>query len=232
MKKYFLSLVVIFALVSCSSDDAQEAPVINAPIKQSEIIGVWTDGDYFMSFHDNHYFAAYLRSNYLESGLYGYNMSDDTNNQIISISSNGFNEKSSFQIVEHNDSMLTIKMLEPNTFTQTLHKSDIMPTSENHILYGKNYNSKWSNTDTTTVQTQFVNGNTAIRTSQHKDANSQLYLRYFFYGNRLYYKTYVGGYGNIPTQKDWGGPISNGVSVWELYFDSNEEILSHKVIKQ
>ena len=231
MKKVFLSLVAI-VLLSCSSDyDVQEVHVIDNPIKQSEIVGVWTDGDYFMSFNDNQYFAAYLKNDYFESGLCRYDITDGVENPKISISSNGFNEKSSFQIIKHNDSVLVIKMLEPNTFSQTLHKSDIMPTSENHILYGKSYNSRWSNTDTTTVRTQFVNGNTAIRTSQHKDANCPLYLRYFIYGDRLYFKTYAHEIGKQIAESDWGGMLNKGVSIWELTFNLVEEISSHKVIR-
>lgn len=201
MIKYFLSLVVIFALVSCSSDDTQEAPVINSPIKQSEIVGVWTDGDYFMSFNPDGYYAAYLVKDYLDCAEYSLpleikkgELSVIQEDSIIETHGKVFKQYSIIHVLEVNSTMMKINIVTPQNISMILHKTDRTPATHNYSLVGQTYNG-----------IKFIDEYTAIMTADSSDLN------YILYDNRLYLK-------------------GQNISVLELIFDTSGNVISHKVI--
>lgn len=176
MKKCFLSLVVIFALVSCSSDDGQEAPVINNPIKQSEIVGVWTDGDYFMSFNPDGYCASFLPNDYLSCGTYTLpveikegELHFHQEDSIIEV--RGHFGYSIIHISEINSTTMKVNVVPYQDVSTTLHKTNSTPAEHNTSLVGRTYNG-----------IKFIDEYTAIMTADSSDLN------YILYDNRLYLK--------------------------------------------
>lgn len=200
MKKICLLAILIFVLASCSSDDQQEPAVINHPVKKSELIGVWADGDYFMSFGEDDYFAAYLSEDYLACGAYELPMEIKENelytqieDSIIVIRSKHFKQYSIFQVLEVNNTTLKVSVIPQYSISLTLHKINQQPATYNPALVGKSY-----------MGITFADEYTANQESKT--------LQYFLFNNRLYLYDMM------------------HISVWDLSFNSNGEISSHKVI--
>jgi hypothetical protein len=72
MKRILLfCLFIAFVVAACTDDDTSKEPrIINKPIRPSEIIGVWQNGDYFLSFGEDGYYTAYLPEQYMNFGNY------------------------------------------------------------------------------------------------------------------------------------------------------------------
>lgn len=176
MKQIFLSLITFFVLSSCSSDDPQEPATINNPIKQNEIVGLWADGDSFVSFNSDGYYAAYLADDYLESGTYKLPMEIKEGelhvhqeDSIIEI--RGCLGYTIIQVLEINSNTIKLNFVKNQNNQITLHKTNRTPVTHIISLVGQTYNG-----------IKFVDEYTAIA------ADSTSNLNYILYENRLYLK--------------------------------------------
>ncbi len=233
-------MLMALCFSACSSDDQQVPTIINNPIKQSEIEGVWTDGNSFMSFNTDGYYAAYLENNYLGCGTYTLPMAIKEGelhihqeDSIIEIG--GDFGRTIIHVLEISDKTLKVNLVLPQSISMTLHKTADEPLSMNqNQLCDKRYEFKWAENDTASIKVFFLDENTAIMTSNHKDADvNPLFLRYILIGNKLYFVTYLLTIGELPTGIYWNGRLGNGnISIWELSFGADGNIESHKVIIQ
>lgn len=176
MKQIFLSLITFFVLSSCSSDAPQEPATINNPIKQNEIVGLWADGDSFVSFNSDGYYAAYLADDYLESGTYKLPMEIKEGelhvhqeDSIIEI--RGCLGYTILQVLEINSNTIKLNFVKNQNNQITLHKTNRTPVTHTISLVGQTYNG-----------IKFVDEYTAIA------ADSTSNLNYILYENRLYLK--------------------------------------------
>lgn len=199
MKQIFLSLITFFVLSACSSDDQQVPAIINNPIKQNEIVGLWEDGDSFVSFNYNGYYAAYLTNGYLESGTYKLPMEIKEGelhvhqeDSIIEI--RGCLGYTILRVLKINSNTIKLNFVKNQNNPITLHKTNRTPATHCISLVGKTYNG-----------IKFVDEYTAI------SADNTSNMNYILYENRLYMKC-------------------DGISIWELTFDNDGNIISHIVI--
>lgn len=176
MKQIFLSLITIFALLACSSDDSQEPAVINNPIRQNEIVGLWADGDSFVSFNSDGYYAAYLADDYLECGTYELPMEIKEGelhvhqeDSIIEI--RGSLGYTILHVLGINSNTIKLNFVKNQNNPITLHKTNKTPATRTISLVGQTYNG-----------IKFVDEYTAIT------ADSTSNLNYILYENRLYLK--------------------------------------------
>lgn len=177
MKKTIpFAMLMALCLSACSSDDQQVPTIINNPIKQSEIVGVWTDGDYFMSFNPDGYYASFLPNDYLSCGTYTLpveikegELHFHQEDSIIEV--RGHFGYSIIHISEINSATMKVNVVPNQYISSILHKTDRTPATHNYSLVGQTYNG-----------IKFIDEYTAIMTADSSDLN------YILYDNRLYLK--------------------------------------------
>ncbi len=177
MKKIIpFAMLMALCLSACSSDDQQVPTIINNPIKQSEIVGVWTDGDYFMSFNPDGYYASFLPNDYLSCGTYTLpveikegELHFHQEDSIIEV--RGHFGYSIIHISEINSATMKVNVVPNQYISSILHKTDRTPATHNYSLVGQTYNG-----------IKFIDEYTAIMTADSSDLN------YILYDNKLYLK--------------------------------------------
>ncbi len=166
----------------------------------SELVGVWSDRNYFMSFGEDSVYAAYIAHDYLDCGTYQLpleikegELHIHQEDSIIETHSKHFKGYSIIHVLGIDATSLKVSVITQPSILLTLHKIDQQPATHNTALVGKSY-----------MGITFTDEYTATQESKK--------LQYFLFGKRLYLDDMA------------------HVSVWELSFDSSGEISSHNVI--
>ena len=217
MKQIFLSLTVIFALVSCSSDDSTNAPVTGIPINSSEIVGVWFSGDYFVSFDNKGFYSAFLDDYFIDSGKYDIN---SDNNIVYTL--NPITRKSTeYRVIAKDGNSLKTEIsytnIDGHQFkkTMTFTKSDKEAAKERNNLIGNSWEGLWYSDKGVQSYNIFISTyiNGSMTTESPLASTIPLTVIYVYLDYVMYYQLYT-------SQKDL--PVIHG---W------NDEANTNKVLK-
>lgn len=130
-KKLFLlvSLILPLAFFSCGGDDGEEvAPSSkedSSTLKVNDLVGVWRNGNYFISFSEDDFFTGWPAKSFLDRGDYTikgnvvsvYNpYFHRTNTYTITLSQDG---KSMSVLIDYYDAENNEKLSDTRTFTKT-----------------------------------------------------------------------------------------------------------------
>lgn len=137
MKKILFLLAMLPMMWACSSSGNDEP---EAPEKEEvlNIEGVWSNGDYFISFSSDGYYTSYSNAKFIDSGSYVFNKNDKS----VKCKNDYFGRETNIVVSLSNDKLtcnisstdvLGKKVNENITFTKT----DESPQGKNNVLVGK-----------------------------------------------------------------------------------------------
>lgn len=229
MKIYLMMIqiaVFLLGFTACSSDETQdEQQEINETKYDEEIIGVWSDGKYFVSFGSDGYYSAYIADDFIDCGK--YTISNVSNNGEYK-TDNFFGNTFGIDIVVSNyfsdiDTYLSISELTESTMkiaarytirypyksdyrSLTLTKTDNQPTIENHHYIGYSYSEKCTiDGHDATVTTTLSANNIGKMTADYEEVSRfPISLHYVYLGDTIYYQK------KIPNRQLEGLPIWYG----------------------
>lgn len=227
MKKAFFLVLVslsIFFLQACSDSDKDEPEPNDTP----SITGVWENGNYFVSFNNDGFYAAYVADKFIDNG--NYTQSKD----VVSCQNTYFNRNTTYTIKSISDTELKVDIaytdLDGNNQNKnmTFTKSTTLPATQRNILEGKLYT--WYSSLFETVRITFSTYNSGIKSATKKNvANYPLRFFYVYIGERLYYQILSDDSIQIPTIHSWTSYET--VECWKLSFSPNGSINNHEVIE-
>lgn len=233
MKKFYYSILTIIPLailsllfVSCGSDDddmTSRDSENNPKENNYSIVGVWENGEYFVSFDEDKFCSAYFDDEYIDCGTC------TQTEKVITCKNTYYSKKTNYTITNINATNIELRIEyeslngEKKSKLLSLTKnSDIEPAIKDHSLIGKsctslvwfggNNNSTWS----------FETYNTGTH-SMSSGAASKYPLRlfYIFINNKIYYQTFQTTQ-QMPTIGGWNPSIQ--VSTREVKFYSDGSI--------
>lgn len=244
MKKIFTLITLVMLFMACSSDDQQEPAVINHPIKKSELIGVWADGDYFVSFDSEGFYSVYIADNFIDCGDYSIQVPTSNNGEIKAdiffdghllgiIGHSHFStldKHINFAVDELTQTSMKIiafyTILQPyNNESKVLYltKTDKVPANKNHSFIDCSYSELCTidgkeTTSTISLETY----NTGLQTTDHEEASKfPIKLHYVYCDNTIFYQK------KIPNRQLESLPIWYG---WND--DDTGKVYSHTFIER
>ena len=148
MKKGLFAMVVLtLCIMSCEGDSNEFTPKEETPnykIHDGNIVGVWKNGDYFVSFSTDNFNSAVLSRTYLDEGI--YSVVGDT----IVVRNDYFSHSTKYVVESITSSSISLKIsyvdykgIEQKT-TGVFSKTNDEPCSKNHNLVGKSYYSMYA----------------------------------------------------------------------------------------
>ena len=231
MKKilFLMAMLPMILFTACSSDpdnggtddtDDNDTPSIN---------GVWENGNHFVSFGSDGFYAAHIADEFIDSGNYTQSKND------VSCENAYFNRNTSYTIKSASDKELMVDVTytdlngKSNNKTMTFSKSTATPASQNHSLNGKSY--IWYTSTFGNVTMTFNTYNSGIKSAAA--GNAAKYPLKFFYiyvGEKLYHQILSDNSIQVPTIGSWSTNY-NIVRCWKLSFNPNGSISGHDVIE-
>lgn len=194
-KNLFLFTITVFLLLaSCSkAEDDSTTDDSKNTISQSDIIGVWKSGDYFVSFSSNNYYIAYLSDIFIDSG--NYTISEN----VITCQNNYLAKTTTINIKVENNNQLTCQFTYTDgeginkTINITFDKSADSPTQSNHVIIGKSdtWKISWGNGGYSDVIGKYTTSNGGyeeILTGNLKGVKRDVY--YIYLHPFIYYQRY------------------------------------------
>lgn len=236
MKKFFIlvfALIISLGFISCGGDDKDEPTPTPEPEKEVSVVGVWEDGDYFVSFNSSGYYCAYLPDAFIDDGAYAYN----SGNKIITCTNLYFNrEETKFSIQSIIDNKITANVTYVNVYGQnktkslTLTKTTKQPTDLTHKLVGRSITYMADVFGNITLAFLVSNAGTQSCTK----GTASKYPLHFYYifkscDNKLYFH-YVRDQEQIPTIGGWGD--YELLHCWELIFNTNGSINHNNIFSK
>ena len=231
MKKYFLSLAVIFAMLSCSKDSEN---VNTPPVATSGITGVWESNDYFISFNDYNFYTAYIDDHFIDCGDYFF---DDE--MVVSCWNTYFYRKTTYTITY----LSTTKMDVDVAYTDiqgiawnkslSLTRTEKKAARKDNFLIGKSCELDFSQNVPAKVSYSFATYQTASKTTTHKNASKWPMSLFYIYCNKtLYYQQFNQQAGQVPQIEGWNTDEGTGiVTAWSIKENQDGSIVFDKKVK-
>ena len=227
MKKLlYLMLAFVFVFTACSSDESNIEESTNAnTFNPSEIIGVWSDGKYYISFGSDGFYSAYIADDFIDCGIYeiaastvgGEYKTDNYWGNIFLVGITGNSHFSDldtrFIIQELSDSTIMINVsytirypYKSDDRNLTLIKTNYQPVTQKHSFIGYSFSEKCIiDGKESNVTTIFSTYNTGQQSTDHEEAwKFPITLHYIYLENTIYYQK------KIPNRQLEGLPIWYG----------------------
>lgn len=230
MKKYFnvfVSLmVVLLAITSCSSDDddSPSKPATPEPRTYSEV-GVWENGNYFVSLSSDHFLTAYVAPNFIDCGTYSR-----SNANVITSTNSYYSKNTTYTIKSIDDKSMTVEISykdfrgEDKSKSLVLTKTDKTPTIKENPVSGKSYT--WLSDVFGNETYAFNTYNTGKQSCTKGSARKYpMDFYYIYFNNCLYYQTFNPAGTQTPSIGGWNVKADTGeISVDTVTFDRNGRI--------
>lgn len=228
MKKiYSYTIVVIsmlFLFLSCNKEGSEITDTKDEINIEDAIKGVWTCGDYFISFSSDNYCTAFIDYDFLESGNYIIKDKD------IIIHNKFRNKEHVYQIVKIDDKSIKLKMTyegryvdeKDKTKVLTFYKSEENPENENNPIIGRRfvYESTYFGVVTLSFNTSCLGVKTATKGTAKNYPLNILYV----YRNNTLYCIYYDTNRDAPSIGAWNPYIGYVYRYNNLEFSNNGNI--------
>lgn len=199
MKRLILLASVLIGLTGCGSDDEPKENTQN-PVKYS-VVGVWESDNYFLSFSEDGYCAAYIAEDYIDSGSY------TQNGNIIECNNPYFNTTAKYTITKRTNVQLDVDVVytdrrgkERNT-SISFTKTDKTPVIKDNPLVGKSVSSLSYGFGY--VSLSFNTHNSGIKSCTKIAEKYPMNFVYIYYDKKIYTQVFENP--NAPTIGGWGG---------------------------
>lgn len=195
MKQIFLSLAVIFALLSCSKDNNENGVNDNAPQQQVSLqppFGVWESDKFFLSLsYSGDFYAAYIDDTFIDCGSFKYDGSK------IECTNQYFNRRTTYMIKEYDGNNLKVDVTytntQGNTYSKTIsfRKSDKAASIKDAIT-GHSWSEQWWNNNMELFKTYSLTSYcSGISITDHKEASDYpMSLFYVYHNDTVYYQLF------------------------------------------
>ena len=226
MKKILFLMMVVAAMAACSDGDDGEGNNNGFNeggsqdlIDSCSIVGVWENGDYFISFGEDGFYAAYLNEKFMDSGEY-----EQKGNEVICKNLYKSTETKYEIKIDGNsmDANILYNLFEGGTQQEKIHftKSQNDPVEKNSPMIGKSHDRL---TSIGRCTMEFETYNTAIyHTNEIKPIKQDWY--YFYYNSRAFVQKFKPQ--NAALNSFYEGCNTGEVYIYEVEFDSNGQIES------
>ncbi len=228
MKKYFYNLLMTFisvsafTLFSCGGNDDEEEDVPAGTPKVQSVVGVWENGNYFISLSDDKFLTAYIGDNFIDNGT--YIVSPD--NKKITCSNTYYNHITNYDITSISDKQLNLDISYTDVFGKdhkkslNLTKSTKIPVSKDNGLVGKSYRYLTGNFGHVTYT--FSSYNIGSKSSEKTGmAKYPLIIHYIYFNGNIYYQEFTSSSSQVPTIGGWTTGVNAGeIIAAQVYFDS------------
>lgn len=229
-----LMLVVLTLplLAACGGDDSNNDGT--KPDNPSETkfspVGVWENGDYFVSFNNENFCCAYFEADYIDCGSYSIGDNIITCNNIY------YGKQTRYHITKITEVALEVKIeynsMEGKTLTKTMTFTKCTNKTapvKDHTLVGKSYSSLvWLGENNTSIWSfeTYYTGTHSMKSGAASKYPLGVY--YVFFDGKIYYQTFKTTQ-QMPTIGGWNP--STTVSISEVTFSSNGSISNISKIK-
>lgn len=225
MKKLAAILFILPLFLSCSSSDD---PVIPDE-KPRSIVGVWENGNNFISFNNDGFYSAYIADNFIDSGDYA------RVENVVSCHNTYFNRKTTYTIKTISDTKLDVDIsytdLDGNINKKEIEftKSTVTPASKINTLAGKSYTLQ--STYFGNVTRLFSTFNSGIKIATNGNAaDYPIKFFYIYIDDKLYFQSLRDNSIQTPSIGSWNTDY-NTVYCWKLSFRANgSSIYNHEII--
>lgn len=212
---------------SCSSSD-DSGNGNEDPKEVVSIVGVWENGDFFVSFDNEGFYSAYLDDIFIDSGDYSISGSS------IYCQNAYFNRTTSYIIKNVSETSIELSasyidvLGDSNNKDITFLKSSKVPASKNNSLSGKSYS--WYASSFGTIKMSFNSLNSGVKSAEKGSAaNYPLQFYYIFIDGCLYHQILKENSVQVPSIGSWTN--YNTVKGWKLSFAPNGGINGHELIE-
>lgn len=149
LKIWSMIMLVVMAqslMVACGDDgdDNNQPKPPTYKIHDNNIVGVWKNGNYFVSFSSDNFNSSILSTSYLDEGDYSVN--GDT----IIVRNSYFNHQTRYVVKSISEFSLNIEISyidylgKENIVNKNFTKTTDIPCSKSHNLIGKTYNASYA----------------------------------------------------------------------------------------
>lgn len=226
MKKYLLFLLTIasaFAVTACSSSSDDNT----TPKQETNIVGVWANGDCFISFNKDGYYIAYLNDKFIDSGSY-----TESDNSVIC--KNNYNNKTTkykiLKVGSELDVIVTYNNFEGNDVTETISfsKTTKTPSEKDNFLIGKSfsYETMYYGTVTNKFETHNIIYHTSNKGKSFKNVWYYIYLE-----PNIYYQKFIPTDKQYPTSTFMNDCNTGNVYIEKIHTSSNGDIYAMERVK-
>lgn len=223
-----LTLALLLTLVSCGGSDSKDEPGDN----KYDVVGVWGNGNYFVSFASDGTYVAYLGSEFIDGGSF----LQDKN--ILTCNNPYFNRNTVYIIksIENGDMSVTAKYIDVSGRSYekliVFKKSDKAPLLKEETLTGKDI--KWvsrMDINMVNITMSFNSYNSGVQTSTASSlAKYPIRFYYIFIGDKVYFQYLENTSGQTPTIGAWPDEY-NTVNCFKLTFGSNGDITDFEKVR-
>lgn len=221
MKRFLLVMAMMLSMVlftTCSKDDGVTDDSNEQEETEYSIIGVWEDGEHFVSFSENGFYAAYLNDKFIDSGEY-----ERDKNNVICVNLYK-NSKTEIKVSLDGEILKAVILYtqfngEKEKETRLLKKSDRIPAEKENPLIGKsvtNLNAYYGK-----CTAKFDTYNSATYSTEEAKPKVQNWY-YFYFDSKAYFQRFkpeLAGLSKFYEECDNGD-----VNVYKVEFDSNGQI--------
>lgn len=191
-----LLVVSNFGFTSCGGgdDNGIETPKPNEPVETKySPVGVWENGEYFISFNEDKFCCAYFVGNYVDCGSYSIN--DNT----VICNNAYYAKQTKYNIIKLTENTMEVNIEytsvkgEAQTKTMTFTKSkDKVAATKDHSLVGKSMTSLVYFGGSTNYSTwSFETYNTGTHSMKSGSAAKYpLKVYYVFFDSKIYFQTF------------------------------------------
>lgn len=229
MKKFLTLILLATLFVSCSSSDDDNEPNIPPIEKPQSIVGVWENGNNFISFNSDEFYSAYIADEFIDSGNY------TRVENVVSCENTYFSRKTTYTIKSISDTKLSVDISytdldgKVNKKTIEFTKSKTTPASKSNTLVGKSYTSLSQYFGNVTMT--FSTYNSGMKSASKGSAEKYpLKFFYIYIGNKLYFQILDDSSIQVPSIGAWTTDY-NTVKCWELEISSNGSINIANIIQ-
>jgi len=213
MKQIFLSLAVIFALLSCSSDndntdDPQQHVITQPPV------GTWQSGEYLLTFK-NGYYAAYLEDDFIDGGTFEY---DETTAQ-FRCHNPYFNKHTTYNIIEsdNNSMKLTVSYSDvkgnPKSKTMSFTKANLTTFDADYYVGHSYSEQKFIENIETYRTTTYTTRYAGVQTTTYEQGiDYPIDIFYIHFGKDVYYQQF-NHMSESPIIVEWNDEAGTGIVI-------------------
>ena len=197
MKKTLLMIqMVVFLLgfMACSSENDNTKEMERLSFTQSDIIGVWASGDFFVSFGADGFYTAFIDDHFIDSGNYSISSGK---NAVVTF--NIFTKKNTeYHIKNLDDNSLVADIIyiqrngQSYTKTMNFNKTTKRVVKERNGLVGTSWQgSKYVNGIDINYNAQITTYNFGLINTEYAPANNYpLFFFYIYYDNVIFYQLF------------------------------------------
>lgn len=201
-------------------------PAESEGLTETNLIGVWENGDFFLSFNEDGYFSGCIDARFIDNGKYSLN--DD----VVTVNNPYYSRKHTYIITAIDEKSISVTVNYTNIWSEEVtkdlkfSKSNENPTEKDNPWYGKTL-SIYSQTFGTITYDFFSYYSGKRSASKGSASKYPISFYYVTLGNKFYWQYFTAG--QIPSIGSWN--VNAGIIHVSTYEkdDTHENFSTHLI---